>query len=60
MITGETLDKNISTRKFASAYNWILSGTDPVLDKTNTENDSEVKKEGGENKLPRTTEIHKL
>jgi len=34
--TGETLHKNVVVRQFARANNWILAGTDPELDNTNT------------------------
>jgi len=56
--TGETLRKKVVVRKFARANNRIFAGTDPELDSTNTENDSEMKKEAKENKLHRMGEVH--
>jgi len=37
-----------------------LAGTDPELDNTNSENDSEMKKEAQEWKLHRMAKVHKL
>jgi len=48
--TGETLREKVVVRQFARANNLILAGTDPELDATNTENDSEMKKETEERK----------
>jgi len=42
--TGETLREKVVVRQFTRANNGILAGTDPELDNTNTENDSEMKK----------------
>jgi len=42
--TGETLQEKVVVRQFARATNGILAGNDPVLDTTNTDNDSEMKK----------------
>jgi hypothetical protein len=36
----------------------ILAGTDPQMDTTNTQNDSEMKKEAEERKLHRIATIH--
>jgi len=43
--TGETLCKKVVVRQFARANTTILPVTDPELDTTNTENDSEMNKE---------------
>jgi hypothetical protein len=56
--TGETLREKVVVRKFARANNGILAGTDPELDTTNTENDSEMKKEAEERKLNRMAKVH--
>jgi len=42
--TWETLRKNINVRQFAWVNNRILAGDEPALDKTDKENDSEMKK----------------
>jgi len=56
--TGETVRKKVVVRQFARANNGILAGTDPELDTTNTENDSEMKKEAEEPKLHRMAKVH--
>jgi len=56
--TGETLRKKLVVRKFAQVNNGILAGTDPELDTTNTENDSEMKKEAEERKSHRIAKVH--
>jgi len=56
--TGETLRKKVIVRQFARANNGILAGTDPELDPTNTENDSEMKQEAEERKLHRMAKVH--
>jgi len=56
--TGETLREKVVVRQFARANNWILAGTDPELDTTNTGNDSEMKKEAEERKLHRMAKVH--
>jgi len=58
--TDKTLRKNVVMRQFARANNGILAGTDPELDTTNTENDSEIKKEAEERKLHRMAKVHDL
>jgi hypothetical protein len=42
---GETLHKNVIVRQFALAIHGILASTDTELDTTNTENNSEMKKQ---------------
>jgi len=56
--TGETLREIVIVRQSARANNGILAGTDPELDTTNTENDSEMKKEAEERKLHRMAKVH--
>ena len=50
--TGETIRKKVVVRHFARANDRILAGSNPVSDMTNTENDSEMKKNVEESKLP--------
>jgi len=57
---GEALRENVAVRQFALANNGILAGTDPEFDTTNTEIDSEVKKEAEERKLHRMTKVHEF
>jgi hypothetical protein len=47
----ETIPKKVVVRRLAQANNWILAGTDPELDTTNTENDLQMNKEAEERKL---------
>jgi len=56
--TGETLREKVVVRQFSRANNVILAGTDPELDTTNTENDSEMKKEAEERKSHRMAKVH--
>jgi len=56
--TGETLCEKVIVRQFAWANNQILAGTDPELNTTNTESDSEMKKEAEERKLHRMAKVH--
>jgi len=56
--TGETLREKVIVRQFARANNGILAGTDPELDTTNTENQSQMKKEVEERKLHRMAKVH--
>jgi len=56
--TGETLREKVMVRQFARANNGILAGTDPEFDTTNTENDSEMKKEAEERKLHTMAKVH--
>jgi len=58
--TGETLREEVGIRKFAQANNGILASTDPELNTTNTENNSEMKKEAEERKLHRMAKVHDL
>jgi len=56
--TGETIREKVVVRQFAQANNGILAGTDPELHTTNTENDSEIKKEAEEMMLHRMAKVH--
>jgi hypothetical protein len=47
----ETIPKKVVVRWLAQANNWVLAGTDPELDTTNTENDLQMNKEAEERKL---------
>jgi len=58
--TGETIREKVVVRQFARANNGILAGTDPELDTTNTENDSEMKKEAQERKLHTMAKVHDI
>ena len=56
--TGKTHHEKVVVRRFARANNGILTGTDPELDPTNTENESEMKKAVEERKLHRMAMVH--
>jgi len=56
--TGKTVRKKVVIRQFARANNGILAGTDPELDTTNTENNSDLKKEAKERKLHTMAKVH--
>jgi len=56
--TGETLLNIVVVRQFPRANNGMLVGTDPALDTTNTENDSDMKKEGEERMLHRMAKVY--
>jgi hypothetical protein len=58
--TGETLRKKLVVRQFAQANSWILAGTDPESDTTDTENEPEMKKEAEERKLHRMAKVHDI
>ena len=58
--TGETLWETIIVMQFARANNGILAGTDPERHNTNTDNNSEMKKEAEERKLHRMGNVHDL
>ena len=51
--TGKTLCEKVVVRQFSRANNGILPCTDPLLDTTNTENDSEMKEKADERTLHR-------
>ena len=56
--TGETHREKVVVRQFASANTGILARTDPAFDTTNTEKDSEPKKEVEERKFHRLAKVH--
>jgi len=56
--TGRTLCENIVLRQFPWAYNKILVGDDPALDRMNTERDLELKREAEEWKLHGIAKVH--
>jgi len=56
--TGETLRKKVVARHFASTTIWLLAGADPLLNTTNNENNSEMKRAAEERKLHRMAKVH--
>jgi len=56
--TVKTLQKKVVLRQCTRANNGIFADTDPALDTTNTENNSEMKKGAEESKLPRMAVVH--
>jgi hypothetical protein len=58
--TGETLREKVIVRQFAQAKNVIFAGADAVMDTTNTESQSEIKKEAEERKLHRMAKVHDI
>jgi len=56
--TGETLREKVVVRQYACANNGILAGNDPVLDRSETDNDLELKREVEERKLHRMAKVH--
>ena len=58
--TGDTLCEKVVVKQFAQANNVILAGVDPELDATNTDNNSELKKEAEERKLYRMGKVHNI
>jgi len=56
--TGETLREKIVVRQYARANNGILAGNDPVLDKSESDNHLELKREAEEKKLHRMAKVH--
>jgi hypothetical protein len=58
--TRETLRKKVVVRQCARAKHGILAGTVPELNSTNTENNSDMKKEVEEMKLHRMAKIHDI
>jgi hypothetical protein len=53
-----TLHEKIIAREFPQSYHSILAGGDLALDTTNTENDTEMKKEAKESILHRMAKVH--
>jgi len=58
MTKGKNLQENAVVRQFARANNSILASADPELDRTNTENDSEMKKAAEERTFHRMAKVH--
>jgi len=58
--TGETLRKQVVVRPFARANSGLLAGDDPVLDRSSTDSDMEMKREVEEKKLYRMAKVHDL
>jgi len=56
--TGKTLGEKVVVSQFTWANNGLFAGADPELDTTNTENDTEMKKETEERKLHRMAKVH--
>jgi len=58
--TGETLREKVVVRQYARANNGILAGDDPVLDRSESDNDLELKREAEEKKLRRMAKVHDI
>jgi len=56
--TGETLREKVVVRQYGRANNGILAGDDPVLDRSESDNDLELKREAEEKKLHRMAKVH--
>jgi hypothetical protein len=56
--TGETHRKKVIVKQFTWANNQILASTDPELDTTNIQNNSDAKKEAEERNLHRMAKVH--
>jgi len=56
--TGQTLCETVIVREFPWAYNGLLAGDDPALDKTITENNLEMNREVEEWKLQWMAKVH--
>jgi len=56
--TGETLREKVVVRQYACANNGILAGDDPVLDRSESNNNLELKREAEEKKLHRMAKVH--
>jgi len=55
---GETLQEKVAVRQYAGTNNGILAGNDPVLDRSETDNNLELKREAEERKLRRIAKVH--
>jgi len=58
--TGESLHEKVVVRQFARANNMMFLGTDPELDSTNIENNSEMKKDAEERTMQRMSKVHQF
>jgi len=56
--TGETLCEKVVVRQFARANNGLLTGDNPILDPTSTDNDLEMQREAEGKKLHRMAKVH--
>jgi len=56
--TGETIREKVVVRQYAPANNGILAGDDPVLDRSESDNDMELKSEAEEKKLHWVAKVH--
>jgi len=56
--TGKTHRETVVVRLYARANNGILAGNEPALDRTESENDLELKREAEEKKLHRLAKVH--
>ena len=56
--TGETLCEKVLVRQYSQANKVILAVADPLLDITNTENNSDTKEEAEERNLQRMAKVH--
>jgi len=56
--TGETLREKVVVRQYARANNGILAADDPVLDRSETDNDLELTREAEDRKLHRMAKVH--
>jgi len=56
--TCETLRENVVVMQYAHANNGILAGDNPVLDRSETDNDVELMREAEERKLHRMAKVH--
>jgi len=58
--TAETLEQIVIVRQYARANNGTLAGNYPVLDRSESDNHSELKREAEERKLHRMAKVHDL
>jgi len=56
--TGETLREKVVVKQYARANNGILAGDEPVLDRSESDNDLELKTEAEEKTLHRMAKVH--
>jgi len=56
--TGETLRERVVVRQYAHANEGISAGDDPVLDRSESDNDLELNREAKQRKLHRMAKVH--
>jgi len=56
--TGETLREKVVVRQYARTDNGILAGDDPVMDRSELDNDLELKRKAEGNKLHRMAKVY--